>query len=106
MGSIASKAHDNHMTITGTAILDRQMADDLRKRLCDACENAESVTVDLRPVDFIDSSIESELAQAGVNMMKQGRRLKVLVKDGSQPCRSLKILLFPRLVDMEEEALG
>ena len=101
MGSINTRKHDSDTVIVGNGTLDLYLAPEFTNRLREACESVGNVTVDFSAVEFIDTAIEASLARSAVNMKNKNRRLKVLVAEGSQPSKALKILGFDTILDIE-----
>lgn len=103
MADIVTKASDGDVTIVGTGALDLYVAADFQRRLYDACESADSVTVDLRLASFIDSSIESRLAKASAKMQSRDKSLRILLTPGAQPGRGLRLMGFDNVAELVEE---
>lgn len=106
MECLSTRDHNGDVLITGTGSLEIYSAKDLQARLDDACQTAESVTVDFSHVDYIDSAIESRLARAGVKLHARGKRLRVIVTRGSQPCRALGLIGLSAIMDIDENSAG
>ena len=94
------------VTITGKGSLDFINAERFGEGLKRASVSAENVVVDLSSADFIDTAILEYLARAGTAMLRRGKRLKVVVQDGSHPLRVLQITDLTDLVDIEVKPTG
>lgn len=89
------------VTITGGGSLTFMNATEFGEKLKDASLTAESVTVDLRSADFIDSQIVQDLSRAAVALLGRGKRLRVLVDQTAYPLRVLQITGFDGIMDIE-----
>lgn len=99
-----SIASDNgEVTVVGGGTLDLTNSDQFHDGLKEAAVNACVVTVDLRTAVFIDTAIVQDLATAGMTMLKRGKRLKVLARDGAYPLRVLRISGFEGIMDIVVE---
>lgn len=65
--------------------------------------DAESVVVDLRTADFIDTQIVQDLGKGAVTLLKRGKRLKVMLSATAYPLRVLKISGYEDIMDFEIE---
>lgn len=88
-------------TIEGAGSLVLWNSEDFGKGLKRAALEADSVTVDLREADFIDTAIIQYLAIAAVTLNGRGKRLKVLVSESGHPRRAFEITGLTALMDME-----
>jgi len=102
-GTIVVESNSLGVIIKGRGELDLSNADELRLALHDASKSAENLAVDIRTVGFIDTAILEYLARAATDMLKRGKRLKVLVSAGSHPLHVLKTVGFPDLMDIVED---
>jgi anti-anti-sigma regulatory factor len=101
--SVANNGDDNSVVITGSGILDLTNTDKLRRVLEDAAASKQEVTVDFRAAVFIDSAVLQYLGSAGRRMLKDDRRLKVMVIEDSHPHYVLTTVGFSALMSIEAE---
>lgn len=89
------------VTITGAGSLTFLNATEFGEKLSDASVNADSVVVDLREADFIDTKIVQDMGKAAVALMNRNKRLKVLIVGGAYPLRVLRVTALDSLMDIE-----
>lgn len=86
--------------VASTGSLDISNSGDFREELERASAAAECVTADLRSSAFIDTSILQSLSNAGAEMFRRDRRLKVVVAEASYPQRVLDLAGLGTLMDI------
>lgn len=91
------------VNITGAGTLTFINGTEFGEKLQELTPAAESVTVDLRQADFIDTQILQDLGRAGVNLLSREKRLRVLVTDGSYTLRVLKLSGYETIMDLVVE---
>jgi anti-anti-sigma regulatory factor len=91
------------VTITGGGNLTFLNATEFGERLKKSSLEADSVTVDLRPADFIDSQIVQDLGKAAVTLLNRQKRLRVQASGTAYPLRVLKISGYESIMDIEVE---
>ncbi|HEX2952247.1 MAG TPA: hypothetical protein VHV83_22160 [Armatimonadota bacterium] len=72
--------------------------------LKEALVSAESVTVDLRSATYIDTAIIANLASAANKLIRRGKRLGILLAEGTQPLRVLAITGLGEIMDLVIDA--
>ena len=95
---------EEDVTVIGGGTLDLTNSKEFHVGIKDAAVNARTVTVDLRSAVFIDTAIVQDLATAGVTMLKRGKRLRVMTREGAYPLRVLRISGFEGIMDIEVES--
>lgn len=93
----------NSVTVVGSGTLDLTNSKEFHDGLKEASLNAESVAVDLRCAEFIDTAIVQDLGMAAVTLLKRGKRLKVIVSGRAYPLKVLRISSFDSIMDIESE---
>ena len=93
----------NAVTITLGGTLDLTNSQEFHEQIKQASINADSVTVDMRMADFIDTAVVQDLAKAGVTMLKRDKRLKVIASKTRYPLRVLRISGFEEIMDIAVE---
>ena len=91
------------VTVIGGGTLDITNCQEFSEKLKQASKTAESLIVDLRPADFIDTQVVQDLARAGVTLIERGKRLKVLTCKVKYPLRVIQISGFEKIMDVEVE---
>lgn len=86
--------------IEASGALDISNCEEFANELKQASETAEDLIVDFRDTIFIDSAIVQYLASAAVKFINLGKRLEVIVADGSYPQRVIKTVRFDQLMDV------
>lgn len=100
--SITGEGDD--ITVVGGGTLDLTNSKEFHDGLKSAAISAQVVTVNLTTAVFIDTAIVQDLATAGVTMLKRGKRLKVIAREGAYPLRVLRISGFEGIMDIEVES--
>lgn len=100
---VSVQRDDDNVKITGSGTLDLTNYGEFHEEIKAASIGAESVTVDLREADFIDTAVVQDLARAAVTLLNRGKRLKVLVSETRYPRRVLRISGFEEIMDVEVE---
>lgn len=90
----------SNVTIDCEGELDLHNYKDLHEGLIEGSSTAESITVDLVKVAYIDTAVLASLARAATKMMARGKSLHVKVKEGSHPLRTLQITGFSTVVSL------
>lgn len=88
-------------TIRCAGALDLTNSQALVDGLKDATERCDEVVVDFVSVVFIDTAVLADLVVAARAMLRRDRRLKVLVADNTHPKRTLEIVGFSAIMDIE-----
>lgn len=104
MAQISIAGEEDHITVVGGGTLDLTNSKPFHDGLKNAALSAEMVTVDLSDAVFIDTAIVQDLATAGVTMLKRGKRLKVIAREGAYPLRVLRISGFEGIMDIAVES--
>jgi anti-anti-sigma factor len=92
-------------TIVATGALDLY-TNGFKDPLNKAAESAENVVLDLRGAYFIDTAIIAYMAGAAKRLLKRQKRLKVLLKEGTHPLRTLQITGLATLMDLVVDEPG
>lgn len=100
---ISVTTNDSTVEITGVGALDLYSSDEFGDALKQAAITAENVVVDLRGATYIDTAIIADIAIAGNKMLGRGKRLRVLLTQGTHPLRVLETVGFSALVEMVVE---
>lgn len=97
-------ADDNgSVTITAGGTLTFLNATEFGERVAEASARAESLTVDLRSADFIDTQILQDLGRAAVKLLSRDKRLRVLLDPGKYPLRVIRISGYEAIMDVEAQ---
>jgi anti-anti-sigma factor len=102
-GQISVVENDSVVTVIGGGSLDITNCREFTDGLKHVSRTAESVVVDLRQADFIDTQIVQDLAKAAVTLMDRGKRLKVLASQEKYPLRVIHISGFDSIMDVVVE---
>lgn len=93
-------------TIVGAGALDLYNKD-FDAALKEASVSARNVTVDLISATYIGTAIIANLAAAANRLIRLGKRLRVLLAEGTQPLRVLRITGLGEIMDLiTDEAHG
>ena len=91
------------IVVTAAERVDLTNCGEFRDALQTAAESAESLTVDLRVAQFMDSAVLQQLASAAIRMNSRGKRLTVIIRKGSYVQELLSVVCLDRLVDVVME---
>ena len=92
---------DGSITIICEGSLDLTNSSDFHDKLKTASQTAENVIVDISKVDFIDTQIVQDLANAAVTLLKRNKRLKTIVNHTAYPLRVLTVTSLQSIMDIE-----
>lgn len=98
--SLAVLRDDSCVTIVGMPIMDYPVVAGFKEAIKAAVDSSVQVVVDLRTAVYIDSSILQSMAASNRRMRDEGRRLRILVMEGSHPLRVFTLLGFCGLMDV------
>ena len=101
--SISVVREGNEVVISGGGTLDLTNYQEFHDGLKSTSTEADSLTVDLRAADFIDTAVVQDLARAAVTLLERGKRLKVLVSETKYPLRVIQISGFEQIMDVVVE---
>ncbi len=99
---VNSRSTDKGTLVEAVGEVDLTTATQLREPLMEAVTGAEKspVIVDLSQVDFIDSAGLALLVEARKRLAPEGRTLNVLLTQGRQPERVLKLGRFDTIMHL------
>lgn len=102
---VTSRPTDKGTLVEGVGEVDLTTAPLLREPLMEAVNSAEKspVIVDLSRVDFIDSAGLALLVEARKRLAPEGRTLHILLTQGRQPERVLKLGRFDTIMNLAYE---
>ena len=89
-----------NVNVEASGWLDFTNSAELKDILKSAGAEAESVCVDLRQAQFIDTAVLEYLARAGKALLGREKRLTTLVREGSHPQRVLRIASLGELIEV------
>lgn len=88
------------VTIVASGIVDRTNSGELGRELERAAGAANTVVVDFREADFIDTAVLQYLLRTAKALLRRGKRLRVMVSEGSHPLHVLQVVGFAELMDV------
>ena len=89
------------VTITAGGSLTFLNATEFGEQIAEAASTADSVTVDLRPADFIDTQILQDLGRAGVKLLGRDKRLRLLLDADAYPLRVIMMSGYEAIMDVD-----
>lgn len=97
---IGVRNEGGNVEITASGSLVLWNSDEMRDALREASLHAESVAVDIRGADFIDTAIIQYLAKSAVTLRSRGKQLRVILAAGGYPKRALEVSGIGQLMDV------
>ncbi len=97
--SIERKEAETILTCSG--VLDLNNSEEFKRALAQATANDDYVVVDFSSVIFIDTAVLADLVVGARAMLRRGKRLKVIAAEDTHPLRTLKIVGFSAVMDIE-----
>jgi len=92
------------VTVVGSGILTYMNATEFGEALRKASITGDSVKVDLRGAEFIDTQIVQDLGQAAVKLLSREKRLKVILSATGYPLKVMEISGYEAIMDIVVEA--
>lgn len=101
---VTAEGNKQSMIVTGGGSMTFANSGEFGERLKEAASEAEAVTADLRPAVFIDHQIITDLVNATMRLSKRGKRLRVIVAEGTYPAKVLSIIGLQSIMDVEADS--